>query len=249
MKTIVILNGDILDYSIKKYIDKDDYIIACDGGLRHCKKLKVMPNLILGDFDSVDSKVLDSYGEQGIIIKKYPVDKDYTDGELGIIEAIKSEHDVIILGAMSVSGRVDHMFSNVFMLNSFVGTDILASIVTEKSQTFLLSGVDNENNKNKDIKDNQSNKDNKKVIGDEDITSLDTFRQKNNLTVKATRKFCSLIPVSNDVTVSHSSGLKYGLQNQTFTFGSSRSISNECVEDVISITIKSGRALIVFSED
>lgn len=215
MKTILILNGDILDYNvIKKHIDKEDFVIICDGGLRHCKNLDVIPNLIIGDFDSVDTELLKSYKDKSQI-KKYPVDKDFTDGELGVIEAKKIGNSIlIILGAMSINGRVDHMFSNVFMLESFVNTNILASIVTEKSEVFILnSGL------------------------------------YKRLKVKPNRKYCSLIPITEKVNVKFSKGLKYDLTNQSFDFGSSRSVSNECLDEEIIISLKNGKALIIFSED
>ena len=34
-------------------IQRDDYVIAVDGGLNHAKRLGIIPNTILGDFDSL----------------------------------------------------------------------------------------------------------------------------------------------------------------------------------------------------
>ena len=55
MRAVIIGNGTIRNYdSIFKYIHKDDFIICADGGIRHAVKMEIVPDLIIGDFDSLD---------------------------------------------------------------------------------------------------------------------------------------------------------------------------------------------------
>ncbi len=138
MKTILILNGEILDYKfIKSFTDEEDYIIACDGGLKHCKVLDIIPNLILGDFDSVNSSLLDEFKSNSEVLK-FPKDKDFTDGELGVQKAIEIGNEVIILGGFSYKGRIDHVFSNVFMMKSFSDNGIKAKMISENNEIYYL---------------------------------------------------------------------------------------------------------------
>ena len=55
-------------------LEKDDYIVAADGGLEHTRKLGIQPDEILGDFDSLGYIPEDS--------RVFPVEKDDTDAML-----------------------------------------------------------------------------------------------------------------------------------------------------------------------
>ena len=57
-------------------IEKDDYIIAADGGLTHVEKLGLTPDVILGDFDSL--------GRIPAGANVFPVEKDDTDAMLAV---------------------------------------------------------------------------------------------------------------------------------------------------------------------
>lgn len=49
MKTIIFAGSEIDDYNC---IDMDyDFIICADKGLVHAQKLKILPNVLIGDFD------------------------------------------------------------------------------------------------------------------------------------------------------------------------------------------------------
>ena len=53
MKAVVFANADIEDYGFCDEYIKDAVIISCDGGMRHTMKLGIVPDYIVGDFDSV----------------------------------------------------------------------------------------------------------------------------------------------------------------------------------------------------
>jgi len=112
MKTAIFANGEIQDYEFIQQLNYD-YIIACDGGLRHCHRLNIMPNYIIGDLDSVSVEILNDY--QNVPVKKFPPEKDYTDLELAIIHARESGTTHLeILGGFG--GRFDHQLANVHVL-------------------------------------------------------------------------------------------------------------------------------------
>lgn len=56
MKRCVVVGGaDIGRYDCTRdYLREDDFFICCDSGLRHQKGLGIIPNLIVGDFDSYE---------------------------------------------------------------------------------------------------------------------------------------------------------------------------------------------------
>lgn len=88
MLCYVVLNGEYLN---ELNIDKDAMTIIADGALRFCEKKLIRADKVVGDFDS--------YGTVPTTASAvYPTDKDLTDGEIALLEAIK-------LGADEEIGR------------------------------------------------------------------------------------------------------------------------------------------------
>lgn len=84
------------------------YIIAADGGLRHLEKLGLIPNVIIGDFDSLE------YVPQGAEV--YPVEKDDTDSMLAVKLGLqKGFRDFILYGTLD-GPRLDHTVANYQLL-------------------------------------------------------------------------------------------------------------------------------------
>ena len=55
-KAIVVLGGAlIIEPWIKDIFKSCDIIIAADSGVSHCIKLNVIPNICIGDFDSISN--------------------------------------------------------------------------------------------------------------------------------------------------------------------------------------------------
>ena len=64
----------------KEWLDNQtfDYCIAADSGLEYADKLGLKVDYLLGDYDSVDKDVLDTY-KSNTEFETYPKEKDYTD--------------------------------------------------------------------------------------------------------------------------------------------------------------------------
>lgn len=112
-----------------------DYGIGVDGGCKMLEALDITPDLILGDFDSIDNlehyKALWPTG----LIKTFPTEKDYTDAELAFEEMLKLSMDkVIVIGGLG--GRADHMLSIIHLMgraNHFIMVDELNIIENVKA--------------------------------------------------------------------------------------------------------------------
>ena len=115
MNTVLICGGEINDeFSLAclKRI-KPDCIIGVDKGLEFCYRNHVIPDWILGDFDSISKEVIDWYRkQQEIPIRQYKPEKDDTDTRLGMELALKLGSDkIFLLGA--TGGRLDHYMGNL----------------------------------------------------------------------------------------------------------------------------------------
>ena len=95
------------DLNISKIsIDKGAYI-AADSGIETALKLKIKPDIVIGDFDSADP------GDYKII--RYAPEKDDTDSMLCVKYALEHDYkDIVIIGG--TGGRIDHTLANLAML-------------------------------------------------------------------------------------------------------------------------------------
>ena len=119
MKAIISLGGQSI--SIKRFnsiYETGDYIIGVDSGCQFLYDNNIVPNLILGDFDSIDNSLLTYYKNQDIPIKTFPVIKNETDGELALIEGNKISDELLIIGTGG-ENEIDHFLGNVFLLTRY----------------------------------------------------------------------------------------------------------------------------------
>ncbi len=129
MKCLIILNGRCDDSSfIKELALKNDYIICADGGYSYAMRCGIKPDLVVGDFDSCDAP-------QGDNILKYPIEKDVTDCELAIEQAIAKGYKRITL-ACALGGRLDHTLANLLLCFSYQSK---ADIIVEDENCVIMS--------------------------------------------------------------------------------------------------------------
>ena len=90
--------------------------IAADSGLETAEKLKITPDIIIGDFDSAAPELLEKYScSHGSGIIKYPPQKDDTDSMLCVKYAVeRGFEDIVIIGG--IGGRIDHTLANLALL-------------------------------------------------------------------------------------------------------------------------------------
>ena len=91
--------------ALARPLEKDDYILAADGGLKHTRKLGIEPNEIIGDFDSL------GFTPPGAEV--FPVEKDDTDTLAAVKLGLEREcTDFWIYGGTG-GKRLDHTLANL----------------------------------------------------------------------------------------------------------------------------------------
>ena len=118
-------------------LEKDDYIIAADGGLEHTRKLGIQPDEILGDFDSLGYIPEDS--------RVFPVEKDDTDAMLAARRGLElGFREFWFYGSLD-GPRLDHTVANFQTLQFLadrgatgylVGRDYLVTVIREGRLVF-----------------------------------------------------------------------------------------------------------------
>ena len=85
-------------------LEKDDFVIAADGGLQHTDALGITPNEILGDFDSL--------GHIPAGANVFPVEKDDTDAMLAVRRGLSLGYREFVLYGSLDGPRLDHAVAN-----------------------------------------------------------------------------------------------------------------------------------------
>ena len=110
MKTCYIVCA--LDCSLDFIPDETDFLIAADRGYLTLVKNELIPNVVIGDFDSYTGEI------QCESIVKFPVKKDFTDSALAIEYAIsKGFQKIMVYGA--IGGALDHTIANLALIAKY----------------------------------------------------------------------------------------------------------------------------------
>ena len=116
MKTLILANGDLtVSRELLHLAENADYLIAADGGARHCLQLGRQPDALVGDMDSISRELLQKYEATGAILLKFPARKNATDLELAMDHAITQGAKEIVFAGM-LGGRWDMSLANILLL-------------------------------------------------------------------------------------------------------------------------------------
>lgn len=182
----------------------DRFIISADSGYKKCLETGIVPDLIIGDFDSspqpktnIDTIIL-------------PVRKNDTDTFFAVKKAIElGYNDIIILGG--IGNRFDHTYCNVLVLNYCFDRGVKAQLI---------------------------DKHNKIEIIDKSFT----FKKENY-------DYFSFYPLFEPCEGFTSRGTQYDLTDYTIAPDCLLTQSNAFKDDVVNVKYKSGKLLLILSND
>ena len=109
----VVLNGQIpSDKSLIQRISSSDYIIAVDGSANQLNKLNILPNVVIGDFDSIES-----FNDSNVELIEAN-DQSKTDFRKTLEWCIKK--NISHISIFGISGKSeDHFLGNYYTLDDF----------------------------------------------------------------------------------------------------------------------------------
>lgn len=115
MRAVIFANGD-LEYpqAAREVIRENDLIVAADGGTHHCLELGLTPDVIIGDFDSLEEEILARLEQQGVEIIRHPAQKDHNDLELALRLVLERGFDEALVMA-ALGSRWDQTLANVLL--------------------------------------------------------------------------------------------------------------------------------------
>lgn len=222
---ILIISGGYLNLPFAKEYCKTlsaDKVFVVDKGLQYADTLQILPDVILGDFDTVDKSLLFRYeerilaGELKACIERYPAKKDASDTELALMKAIEMEADEVTILA-GTGSRLDHVLMNMELLLMAERAAVNCYIVDETNRIQMLS--------------------------DEARTEVIIQRKKQH------GKYLSVIPLSPVVKGLTMSGVAYPLKDKEILLGNTLTVSNRITEPAAIISLKQGSIWVIESKD
>ena len=93
-----------------------DVVIAADGGALALKRWGIVPQVVVGDLDSLGEKRAADLGRQGAEIVAFPAAKDESDVELALRHALATGASEIVLLGIFGGERIDHTFANAMLV-------------------------------------------------------------------------------------------------------------------------------------
>jgi thiamine pyrophosphokinase len=116
--------------------------IAADGGIVHAQALGVTPELWVGDFDSTSPGLTERHA--GIPRLPFPAEKNFTDGELAIEQAIERGATRLILIGSFGGARTDHALSHLLQAVTLAerGLDVVLTSGVEEGVPLLAGSLE-----------------------------------------------------------------------------------------------------------
>lgn len=204
-------------------------VIAADAGYRHLDSRAFVPNIVVGDFDSLgyvppeDKKAsiqlkedVDAGNPQNMRVMQYPEDKDKSDLELAIDEALNMKPQILMIyGALGK--RLDQTLSSIQMLSHIADHRVGVFCIGDKYACAVVNGPSEFG------------------LGIPPSDEID--------------KTVSIFSLTDVSLVEASQGLKWPYTNTAITNSMSLGISNEITDKQMKIKVKMGKILLVFSAE
>ncbi|MFN2166013.1 MAG: thiamine diphosphokinase, partial [Anaerolineae bacterium] len=148
MRAIVIAGGETAGQGWQRWVRPGDWIIGADGGAAQALDWGLLPDLVIGDMDSLPEAARSRLEAEGCQFVWHPRAKDETDLELALQYAVRQgAQEIVVLGALG--GRLDHTVANILLLAlpSLVGVSVRIvegnqqALVARDGETIRLEGA------------------------------------------------------------------------------------------------------------
>lgn len=203
MRAIIVTGGNKPSKELLlNYIKEDDLIIGVDKGCNALYEYNIKPNLILGDFDSIDKNNLMELKKAGSKVLTFEPEKDYTDTDLGYINAKELGADeILFFGATGT--RLDHTLGNVGILLKALKEGIKSEIIDDNNRVYLINKKTSFNGEYGDLISFHAISD---IVTNVNIKGAKYELSNYNMTLFEPRAICNEF-IDKDITISFDKGI------------------------------------------
>lgn len=145
MRIAVLANGLWDPVRGEQTLKEVDFLICADGGANSAVLSGRIPDLLIGDLDSILTKNLKLCEKMGCVIERYPCQKDETDLELALSKAEEradfvGEREIWLYGA--TGKRIDHFLGNLGLMLACARRGFRIRLVDSEHEIWVLQGRD-----------------------------------------------------------------------------------------------------------
>ncbi|HEY4003222.1 MAG TPA: thiamine diphosphokinase [Candidatus Xenobia bacterium] len=114
-------------------------LVAADRGAAYALAAGVVPDEVLGDFDSLEAAVVSDLRQRGVPLHAYRPDKDQSDLELVLDHVLEGPvTELVVLCALG--GRLDHLLTNAGVLLSARRHNVSCRVLSPETSLFYVVG-------------------------------------------------------------------------------------------------------------
>lgn len=140
MKYLIVSGGTVNEGFLTKIVKNGgfDVILAADAGMEALYRDHILPDIIVGDFDSVNPDTLEYFHDkEQIEVCMLNPEKDDTDTEYAIREAIRrGAREIVIVGGTGT--RIDHVLGNICLLGIGLEHQVKICLMDEHNRMRMI---------------------------------------------------------------------------------------------------------------
>ena len=137
-KIFIVANGNVDGLDLGTLVHSSNMVIGVDGGTNALVEREIWPDLVVGDMDSIEPDILEACENRDIEVRRFPSEKDETDLELAIREAIKMSPQHILCAGI-LGDRPDHTLANLQLMRVPVEAGIAVKCFFEYGVVYVVS--------------------------------------------------------------------------------------------------------------
>jgi len=217
---LVVADGDVapraaLDEAWPAWDDDVAAVVAADGGFARAVGLGLQPDVLVGDFDSLTPDGVAAAEASGARVIRHRTDKDESDTELALLEAVAlGATRITVLGAFG-GPRLDHALANLWLLAHPVFGALDLVLLDADVRARLLTAP----------------------LPDGRLASWPLPGRVGAIV--------SLLPFGGDAQGVTTRGLRYPLRDEPLRIGPARGLSNVRDATDAEVTLRAGRLLVL----
>jgi thiamine pyrophosphokinase len=138
VRVAIFLNGSTESSDLlRRVAGCADLIVAADGGARYALEAGVVPDLVVGDMDSLGEDLALEVERRGATLERHPARKDKMDGQLAVLAARErgaTAADLLCAGG----GRLGALFAVPHILLAAERIGLRCTVVADRVRMFVV---------------------------------------------------------------------------------------------------------------
>ncbi len=136
-RALIVANGEQETGYLKSVAPDYAFIASADGAANHLLSADIKPDLLVGDFDSIEEETLEHYERLGVERISLQKEKDFSDTQVCVEEVIhRGYRSIDLIGGFG--GRWDHTMANFNLLFWAFEKKVELRMISAKNTAQLL---------------------------------------------------------------------------------------------------------------